>query len=149
MKLFGDEPGFRAAARRSLVYLPVALLVGFSLLNYTRVRFEQASPWVSGGYGMHSTFDSVLFRFVRVYGIDDERGPHRIQIKREWKDAPVVARPVKANAERLVRRVQSRLPKATARFESFRVETWQYTFPGEEPHLGAHLLTTHRISAQP
>ena len=140
---------FYEAARRYAIYLPVALLVVLGLRNYADVELVNASPWVSGGFGMHATFDSVLFRFVRIYGIDGDGRQHRIKVKRTWNKVPIVARPVAANAERLVRRMQSRRPEPMRRFEAFRIELWQYTFPSGDPRLGARVIAAHRVSARP
>ena len=56
---------------RITVYLPVAILIFFALLQIDRATRHAQSPWNGGGFGMFSTNDRVNLRHLRAYAIRD------------------------------------------------------------------------------
>ena len=88
---------------RWAIYLPVILLILFSALNFYRVFSENATNWAYGGWALHSTYDSMLFRFVRLYGVNSDGSQERIKdLKYIRLSEPVINRPIERNAKEFI-----------------------------------------------
>lgn len=131
---------------RWFISLPVFLLILFSGINFFRVYSEKATPWASGGWALHSTYDSMLFRFVRLYGIKPDGSRERIEdLKYRQLSEPIITRPIKKSARAFIKNQHKRGILKKGGFKKYEVEVWQYTFSSGDPQLGAKLIAKHTV----
>jgi hypothetical protein len=136
-------------AWKLLPLIPVAMLLTASLLNYYAVATRHSTPWFSVGFGMHATFDSPLFRFVRVYGVRPDGTESRIAVRQPGPFSPAFQHPGEAAFRRFLTSPRWLDRAERASYDAFRVEIWQFGYTRGTAALTTEFVTAATVHIEP
>lgn len=131
-----------------LIYFPIILLITFSSINFFKAKYLKTTQWAFGGFGLHSTFDSFLFRNIEVYGVDKKNNIHIIN-KTTSKFNVVKANPTKSNAMDFIKQLLKQKPNIKYIYNQFQVEIWQYQYANnfnKKPKIEKELVVRFQIN---
>ncbi len=113
--------------------LPCALLLIVAGHQWFLVYTTQLTPWLGGGFGMFSTVDDGVNRYLRVYLLEAQ-GPRGVQIPREFEShgERVQALPHVSAMRRFAAILAPYFIAQNRRFSALRVEVWRTMYTTEQ-----------------
>ena len=135
-------------AERLLPLVPVVILLVFAALNLGTVVTRHHTPWFSGGFGMHATYDSPLFRYFQVYALNADGTERRLKVKQPFVTSPLFQRPDPGLFIKFVTGELQRAAAPAVEASSFRVELWQFGYTYDDTALTTRLIMERTIEIE-
>ncbi len=113
--------------------LPCALLLIVAGHQWILVYTTQLTPWLGGGFGMFSTVDDGVNRYLRVYLLQTQ-GPRLVQIPIEFEDhgERVRALPSVSAMPRFAAVLAPYYIAQNKQFSGLRIEVWRTMYTAEQ-----------------